>query len=326
MASCPNRIRKCLLAAGLLALSFSLASCVTISGLWSKDEDAEESDEETAESNADGAKTLPKLSRDKVKSGTIDELELKQARLFNRVEELERKITRQRQRIRVLERGLLLGIVPDELKGAGEVGHDDEDSDDDGTSDTAGRSQGDSLKDAGKALTAGKAGGSSSANAAADSGKSVQAGGDLAPIVDKSGASPPVSTTSAQPEAYQRKMAAAHDQFRSGRYGRAIVEFAAIGKEFGDDVDGSAWKFWTARSWSAMKEWQTARQHFSDFIAQSPSSPWAPRAQLELARVETALGLKETATQRLRKVIEDHPWEESAEMARMELRNMERSL
>jgi TolA-binding protein len=285
----------------LIAFSMVLSSCATVSSWLGSESSSQGSDKDVA------AHPSPsEMSPDHVKPGTIPELELKYAKLWTKVDDLDRLIRKQRQRIRVLEKGLLLGIIPEELKGDGEYAEDDAADD--------------------------------RPSAAAAQRKSREAG--LAPIVDTTsepalGGAQDQKLTQADASQsadgnpsvdYQQKMSQAHESFRAGRYGRAIVEFAAIGKEFGDEADGGAWKFWTARCWTAMKEFQTARQHFTEFLSAHPNSPWAPRANVEMARVENALGLKETALQRLRTVIQQHPFAESAEMAKMELKNMQRAL
>ncbi len=288
----------------LALLLMILTSCATVSSWVGFDGSTQETGKKASAANQQSGS---EMSAEHVKPGTMSELELKYAKLWTKVDDLDRLIRKQRQRIRVLEKGLLLGIIPEELKGEGE------DSDEE---DSVAEASSTSPKDA----------------------KPPKA--DVAPIVDTS--SEPVlggadetkptqanvakATDSGVSPDYQQKMSQAHETFRAGRYGRAIVEFAGIGKEFGDSADGGAWKFWTARCWAAMKEYQTARQHFAEFLSAHPTSPWAPRANVEMARVENALGLKETAMQRLRSVIQQHPFAESAEMAKMELKNMQQAL
>jgi TolA-binding protein len=127
-------------------------------------------------------------------------------------------------------------------------------------------------------------------------------------------------------EKYQAALASAHDHFRAGRYGRAIVEYSDIDKVYGDRVEGGMPLYWIARCWINLKEYNTARQQLADFLKQNPGSPWSPRAKLELARVEWKLGLGETALQRFREIIQQHPYEDAAEMAKMELQNLDKSL
>ena len=125
---------------------------------------------------------------------------------------------------------------------------------------------------------------------------------------------------------FNKAFAAAHEDFRAGRFGKAIVGFSEIGKKFDPSLTSGVQQFWIARSWAGLKEMQTARQLFTEFIAGHPDSPWAPRAKLELARVESGLGLKETAIKRLRNVIAEHPLEDVAEMAKAEVERMSKTL
>ena len=285
----------------LMTLAVTLTSCATVSSWLGAESSSKEFDKGNAAQHG-----APEMSPDHVKPGTIPELELKYAKLWTKVDDLDRLIRKQRQRIRVLEKGLLLGIIPEELKGDGEVDEDE-------------------------AMNS-PSEGSVSQSRHEKSGVAPIADTSSEPALGEAQEQKPTQEVSAKTDQgnssadYQQKMSQAHESFRAGRYGRAIVEFAAIGKEFGDSADGGAWKFWTARCWAAMKEYQTARQHFGEFLSAHPSSPWALRANVEMARVENALGLKETAMQRLRSVIQQQPFAESAEMAKMELKNMQQAL
>jgi TolA-binding protein len=222
----------------------------------------------------------------KPQSVTIEEYELKLARLWARVDEMEEEQYRQKEKIRVLEKGATLGLVPEELK------------------------------------------------------KPQAAPPPPAPTPKQPVEPPPPAEAEAKapPESgpkglaadeqarYKEMLAAAHDQYRAGRYGRAVVEFDKLGKEFGDDVSGGMHRYWIAKSWAALKEYNTARQILSDLIADLPTSPWVPRAKLELARVEWRLGLQDTALKRFRDVIDHHPYEDAAEMAKMELEALDKKL
>jgi len=281
----------------------------------------------------------PALSAENVKSSSIQELELKNARLWTRVDELEEKVTRQRERLKILERGLMLGILPDELKGSGEessrtgsknnskapldpAGH---------VSDSSASSVlRDALASAESDAAAVKKNGPATAKGGSDGAAPVGAAGS----VESSAAAASADSASAsaaklspkEQEEYQRLLGSAHDHYRAGRYGKAVVEFSEIGKVFGDLVDGGMHRFWIARSWIGLKEFQTARQQLTEFLRDFPASPWAPRAKLELARTEFQLGLKEKSLQRLREIIQTHPYEDAAEMAKMELNNLQKAL
>src|SRR5690606_19635946 len=99
-----------------------------------------------------------------------------------------------------------------------------------------------------------------------------------------------------------------------------------IAKTFGEKLEGGMPQYWIAKSWANLKEYNTARQNLVEFLKAYPSSAWAPRAKLELARVEWHLGLQETALTRFRELIQEHPYEDAAEMAKMELENLDKKL
>lgn len=212
------------------------------------------------------------------KAAATDEQELKLARLWSRVDELEEEQIRQKERVRVLEKGLTLGLVPEELKIKKEP-------------------------------------------------EPPPPPVIKAPEPVKVEPKPePLAMSKEEQERYQGALASAHDHYRAGRYGRAIVEYSDIVKIFGDKVDGGMAKYWVARCWINLKEYNTARQHLAEFLKELPTSAWAPRAKLELGRVEWKLGLSETALQRFRDVIQHHPYEDAAEMAKMELENLDKTL
>jgi TolA-binding protein len=219
-----------------------------------------------------------------------DEQELKIAKLWARVDELEEEQYRQKERIRVLEKGMTLGLVPEELKHPPKVQK------------TPKPEPQPEAKDVPK--------NEDKKEAKADAAKS-----DAAPAMSKE-----------ETEKYQSMLASAHDQYRSGRYGRAIVEYSDIAKTFGEKIEGGMPQYWIAKSWSNLKEYNTARQNLVEFLKSYPTSAWAPRAKLELARVEWQLGLQETALTRFREVIQEHPYEDAAEMAKMELENLDKKI
>ncbi len=220
----------------------------------------------------------------KTKTSTLEEQELKIARLWARVDEMEEEQFRQKERVRVLEKGLTLGLLPEEMK-----------------------------QEAPKEAKVEKA---------PEPVPEVKE-----PIVEKpvEAAKPGALAPEAQ-EQYKNALASAHAHFSAGRYGRAIVEYSDVGKKFGEQVEGGMHRYWIAKSWMSLKEFNTSRQAFAEFIQDFPASPWAPRAKLDLARVEWKLGLQETALQRFREVIEKHPYEDAAEMAKMELEQLDKTL
>lgn len=234
-----------------------------------------------------------------IKVDEIAEMQLKLTRMSARMAEIEEKISNHQERFRIIERGLTLGIVPEELHG-GVHG---------------------SLKKnhSPKAHT--------HVEKPADS--SLVDADDTVTTEDKASDEKEKAKVEIDPEkreAFNKSFAAAHDDFRAGRFGKAIVGFSELGKQFDSELTNGVHQFWIARSWSALREFQTARRLFSEFIQSYPGSPWQPRAKLELARVESALGLRETALKRLRQIISDHPMEDVSEMAKADIGRISKSL
>lgn len=217
--------------------------------------------------------------------------DLKLAKLWARVDEIQEQQDRLKEKVRVLEKGFTLGLIPEEMKNSKKYNE--------------------------KQVKI-----------------EVDSSVEIEPVVSqkldetKSGSEGPVKKTDIADdnEEYQSMLAAAHDQFRAGRYGRAIVEYNEVGKKFGDSFGEGAHRYWIAKSWFALRELNTAKNGFADFIQENASSPLIPRAKLELARVEWRLGLRDTAVKRLHEVIEKHPYEDAAEMAKMELDQLDKSL
>ena len=234
------------------------------------------------------------------------EQELKMARLWARVDELEEEQYRQKERLRVLEKGLTLGLLPEELKYS---------------SKNPKSKGGASAKPAApKDLEEQKAPtptGESGAKTPSEKGGAAAEGPKP---------SAPATLSKEDQQRYQSALTAAHDLYRSGRYGRAIVEYAAIGKTFGEATGGGVHVFWLGMCWAGLKEFNTARQQYLDFLHDHGDSPWTPRAKLELARTEWQLGLRETALDRLRDLIKRHPFEDASEMAKMELDRLDKKI
>lgn len=89
----------------LIASLVILSACSTLSYFSS------DSESSAVDKPAPDAKSvaLPKPS-------STEELELQIARLTSRIDELETQVVRQKERGKIIEKGLLLGLIPDELK------------------------------------------------------------------------------------------------------------------------------------------------------------------------------------------------------------------
>jgi len=254
----------------LLILSFNVG-CGWIKGFGSDSSVVEVKDP------ADAKKHYSSDINPYVKPSTAEEMELKIARIWARIDELEDENQRQKEVIRVLQNGLMLGLVPEEIKD---------------------------------------------------------------PILVVPTPRPQVETVAIPEEpkisdsemseeekdAYQKVLAEAHSQFREGRYGRAIKLYSSIGDKFERKLTDGMHHYWIARSWANLKELNIAHQRYIEFMKAYPSSTWIPRAKLDKARVELSQGLRETAIRNFRDIIKEYPYEDVAEMAKMELERMENSL
>ena len=297
----------------VVTLALTLAGC----GLFGESSVNEPTAEAKAEADSKAAAA---------KAATLkDEQELKLARLWARVDELEEEQARSKERLAIVEKGVILGILPEELrrpeqakkvksKGAGAAKEPTKATAKDGTKKA---SEGDEA-----------AASPAAAHPQVDSAKAV--GGQTSEGKPKAATDPESKTPSGlnqeDADAYQKALATAHDLFRAGRYGAAVVEYSDIGKRFGDQVGGGMHIYWTAKCWANLKEYNTARQLLTDFLKDHAKSPWIPRAKFELGRIEWQLGMQETALRRFRDIIQQHPYEDAAEMAKMELQTLDKKL
>lgn len=287
----------------------TLVGCTTVRSFWSKlDDDASKSTDdvvseaETFEKTGADAKAVKatKAPGPRAKTSQKDEQELKLARLWSRVDDLEEQNLRNKERIRVLEKGITLGLVPEELKNGGKK-----------VAPIVKEPLYESHDPAPKAV-----------KAAVSAEPANEAKEEKAEPHDKG-----AGGMSKEDEGrYQAALASANELYRSGRYGRAIVEFDKIGKDFAGKAEGGMHKYWIGKCWANLKEFNTARQILVDFLTENASSPWIPRGKLELARVEWKLGLQDTSLQRFKEIIQAYPNEDAAEMAKMELDNLGKTL
>lgn len=203
---------------------------------------------------------------------TMAEMEKKLARLWSRFDQMEEQVFAQKQKIHVLEKGLKLGIMPEE-------------------------------SDVRKVAV------------------------ELPEQAKPNAAKKIVSTemTDAEKQQFQNMLASAHDYFRTGRYGRAIKQFSSIDENFGPKIKDGMHHYWIAKSWMYLKEFNIATQRYSEFLSEYPGSAWAGRAKLDLSRIQLRQGMRETAIDGFKRIISDYPYEEVAEMAKMELQNLEKT-
>lgn len=268
--------------------SFGLLGCSHFGEVEKLGSTGERSDATKNRSHGD----FGQISRGEV----VSEQDLKIAKLVTRIDEIEELHSRLKEKVRVLEKGFLLGLIPEELEKKYE-----------------------SIED--ESRLADKKGKEKIGDLSDQKTKSEN-------LEDKSDNSnhKEILDEDKIPEDYTSAIAGGHEQFRAGNYGRAVVEFTEVEKKFGDKIDGGSAKFWIAKSWIALKELNTAKAILAEFLDKNTKSSWLPRAKLELARIEWRLGLRDTAIKRLREIIDSHPYEDAAEMAKMEIDQLDQSL
>ena len=240
---------------------------------WFGDDEEDSSISEAVAGTEGETKVVEELPE--VKASTEEEIDLKIAKLWSRVSELEEQLYRQKEKVRVLEKGLMLGLVPEEMK-------------------------------------------------------------DDAPYtppkpkkVAKKKPKPKVPTSPLSPEEtkeYQNNLAKAHDTYRAGRYGVAIKMFTEVDEKFGAKLNDGVPQYWIAKCWGQLKEYSIAHQMLVDFTQNYPGSPFLSRGKLEMARIQMRQGLRETAIENFRMIIDQYPYEDAAEMAKMELQRLESTL
>lgn len=212
-----------------------------------------------------------------IKSSTAEEIELKIAKLWSRVSQLEEQIFRQREKVRVLEKGLMLGLVPEEMKEEDPYAH-------------------------------------------------TPLLSEPPPPEPKKREQPASPLSAEEAKEYQAGLGKAHDLYRAGRYGVAIKAFTDVDEKFGEKMPDGVSKYWIAKCWVHLKEYSIAHQILVDFTKLYSGSAFLPRAKLEMARIQIHQGLRETAIENFRTIIEEYPYEDAAEMAKMELQRLENTL
>lgn len=232
---------------------------------------------------------LEELKLDIENQVNIENIELKQARMWARIDELEGMLLKQREKVKMLEKGLLLGVHPK-------------------PQDTEHKSLNHPNQKFLRPLNEKKTGRS-------DRQKYSRAS-PTEQVVDL-GHIKSVFTT---------RLQAARVLFKEGRFGKAYLEFAKLDREFESNVTQGETKYWLGRCWYKLKELQQAKQYFTKFINSFPTSPWVPSAKYYLARVELDSGLRQLAIKQLRSLIKEHPYEGSSEAAKQMLNNLNQNL
>ena len=289
---------------GLIACGAS--SCTSLS-FWKSSDPVKSADETTDSAGR------PKSSNI---SNSVTDVELKQARIWNRLDDLEDEVKVQRERIKLLEQGLLTGIAPEELKREPaprpkkiSARERSEDRDSDLDKPGAGKAKLVKLE------TNNSDGGSDGPN--------------MKPILDlpdhvvaeKSEDSPANS-----PDSYRVRIQVAKDYYQASRFGMAVAELAQITRSFGPGAGEGEAKYWLGRSYLGLKEFGTAKGELDGFIAKYPQSEFVPNARLELGRCLIGMNLRDRARKEFAKIAKDYEGQDSGDIASAELRNLKGNL
>lgn len=232
-------------------------------------------------SSTDG-KAKIEVKADSDKSVDPDQKHLHQAKIWQRMDQLENKLLRQQEKIQLLEQGLILGIVPDKLKG--------------------------------KSLIERRPTQSTSIDQPVKKPKAlVRSQPEKLPQTDVSKVS---SSKSKDNGEYKKHLQAARELYSSGSYSKAYLAFGRLQQDYDEIITGGEPQYWLGRCWYRLKDFEAAEEHFGKFIKANPQNPWTPSAKYFLAQVEFQLDYKEKAVKRLEGLIKDYPYDGTTEAAK----------
>jgi TolA-binding protein len=212
--------------------------------------------------------------------------ELKQAKIMSRLIEIEDELRRHRSRIAVLEKGLLLGIIPDELRNPMDLEFERK------------------LKDQKKAEISRK--------------NKTQ---KKPTTVKKKSNTPKINRGT-----YLASLTQAQAYLDARKYGKAIAAFEALQINFPKETKDGATHYWIGISWFNLKEDNLAKQSLNTLIKSNASSPWVARAKLTLAKIAIRNGLRQRGINSLQDLIKQHPDADAAAIARRQLVELEQAL
>lgn len=222
----------------------------------------------------------------------IDNLELKQAKTWSRLDALEVLVSKLQQKIQVLEKGLLLGIPPKKNKHK--------------PSNKYAYKLNSHLVPTKKKISKNN--------------------------LDSKEASPNKPNKlnendhKTMTKIYKKRLIMAQNYFSEGKFAKAYLEFSALERDFDPKITSGEPIFWIGRCWLKLKEFQNAKLTLQRFIKSHPSNLWIPSARYYLAKVELGLGLRENAVKQLQFIIKNFPYEGTSEAAKQLLANLRRNL
>ncbi len=127
-------------------------------------------------------------------------------------------------------------------------------------------------------------------------------------------------------DSYLKDLAQAQDAFSSGQYGKAVALYEQLASKYQDSVKDGNHLYWIGLSWMNLKEYSSARRFFEELRTKYPSNAWIPRAMVHTAQMDIREGLNDQGVKLLRKVVELYPEEDAGQMARSEINQLEKKL
>lgn len=300
-----------------------LTSCVSwwASTPENKDQDsavvsptAQQSDDKTSQTDvgksnaAFASQSKPQDIEDEKESekNITDQLGLSQARISERMAEIESELKRQKETIKLLERGLLTGIPPSELKASDAAEKKD-----------TGATTAEEIEDVDDLL----------ANSDSNALKSSLTSPVLDPeLLAQTSFSRDGNDEKPSEQSLKAAMAKAQKQFQGGDFRRALAYFSEVSRTYGEQASGVAVRFWLGKCYSGLKDHANAKGEYEAYLSSSPMGSHAADARVELARTLSKMGLKERARSELKKVIKDFEGQEPAEIAAHELDTLQGAL
>lgn len=194
----------------------------------------------------------------------IDSIELKQARLWSRIDELEEKIHRLQQRVQIIEQGLTLGISNQ-------------------TNDKTFTTKPQNIE----------------ANHPIPDEKLIEEPKKAILPEAQENNLEEQNHQSRIHNKYLQQLKIAKDQFNKRQYGQACLAFFKIDQDTNlNDQTGEA-RFWLGKSWEKLKELKNAKNIFEGFVNDFPYSPLLSDAMLSMAKIELQMGESKKAQKRL---------------------------
>lgn len=214
-------------------------------------------------------------------SPRADDVQYKMAKLWGRIDELEIKLKKQEERIQILEKGLMLGVIPEEL-----------------------------LKDKLNMQTESRM---PTEWANPDPKKIKEM------VKNKSNTPMPKNDVSVHVKPYKTLVRDAQEAFGRGQYGRAISMYQMIQNHYPiKNAEGQS-DYWIGLSWYFLKEYDLSTASLERLEKISPDSPWVPSSRLYRTKILAHKGLLKQAVASYRRLIEMYPNSDSSEMAQREI-------